>query len=54
MFTFSKNAPEKPSFSKNTLILDYLARMEKELDQTRLQMGERGSGLTNIKGVGGL
>lgn len=28
-------------------------RMEKELDQTRLQMGERGSGLTNIKGVGG-
>ena len=32
MFTFSKNAPEKPSFSKNTLILDYLARMEKELD----------------------
>lgn len=29
MFTFGKNTPEKPTFSKNTLILDYLVRMEK-------------------------
>ena len=35
MFTFGKNAPEKPTFSKNTLILDYLVRMEKDLDSYR-------------------
>ena len=32
MFTFNKIEPEKPSFTKNTLILDYLMRMEKDLD----------------------
>ena len=29
-------------------------QMEKELDQTRLKMGRKGSGLTNIRGGGGL
>lgn len=33
MFTFNKPEPERPSFSKNTLILDYLMRMEKDLDK---------------------
>ena len=32
MFTFGKNAPEKPTFSKNTLILDYLVPVEKTPD----------------------
>lgn len=32
MFTFNKTEPEKTSFAKNTLILDYLMRMEKDLD----------------------
>ncbi len=32
MFSFNKNEPEKPSFTKNTLILDYLMRIEKDLD----------------------
>ena len=27
--------------------------MERDLDETRLRMGEKGSGLTKIKGVGG-
>ena len=35
MFTFGKNTPEKPTFSKNTLILDYLVRMEKDLGSYR-------------------
>lgn len=35
MFTFNKTEPEKPSFTKNTLILDYLMRMEKDLDNYR-------------------
>lgn len=35
MFTFNKAEPEKPSFTKNTLILDYLMRMEKDLDNYR-------------------
>lgn len=35
MFLFNKNQPEKTTVKKNTLILDYLARMEKELDRYR-------------------
>lgn len=35
MFLFNKNQPEKPTVKKNTLILDYLARMEKDLDRYR-------------------
>ena len=32
MFIFNKSEPEKLSFTKNTLILDYLMRMEKDLN----------------------
>lgn len=35
MFTFNKNTPEKPAVKKNTLIFDYLVRMEKDLDSYR-------------------
>lgn len=35
MFLFNKNQPEKTTVKKNTLILDYLARMEKDLDRYR-------------------
>lgn len=35
MFTFNKNTPEKPAVKKNTLIFDYLVRMEKDLDNYR-------------------
>lgn len=35
MFTFNKNTPEKPTVKKNTLIFDYLVRMEKDLDNYR-------------------
>lgn len=32
MFTFGKNTPEKTTLGKNTLILDYLVRIEKDID----------------------
>ena len=32
MFAFNKPEQEKTSLTKNTLILDYLMRMEKDLD----------------------
>lgn len=35
MFLFNKNVSEKPAVKKNTLIFDYLVRMEKDLDNYR-------------------
>lgn len=35
MFLFNKNQPEKNTVKKNTLILDYLVRMDKDLDRYR-------------------
>lgn len=52
--TQSKMALEKQKAEGQLALKAMEMSMEKELDQTRLQMGERGSGLTNIKGVGGL
>ena len=52
--TQAKMALEKQKTEGQLALKAMEMSMEKELDQTRLQMGERGSGLTNIKGVGGL
>lgn len=52
--TQSKMALEKQKTEGQLALKAMEMAMEKELDQTRLEMGERGAGLTNIRGVGGM
>jgi len=52
--TQAKIALEKQTAEGKLALKAMEMRQEKELDQTRLMMGERGSGLTNIRGVGGM
>lgn len=49
--TQGKLALEKQKTEGELLLKAMEMKMEKELDQTRLLMGEKGSGLTNIRGV---
>ena len=50
--TQSRMALEKQKLEGRLALKAMEMNMEKELDQTRLAMGEKGSELTNIKGVG--
>ena len=50
----SKIALEKQKAEGQLALKAMEMSMEKELDQTRLQMGERNPGLTNIRGAGGM
>ena len=52
--TQAKIALEKQTAEGKLALKAMEMRQEKELDQTRLMMGERGSGLTNIRGIGGM
>ena len=52
--TQSRMALEKQKAEGQLALKAMEMSMEKDLCQTRLQMGERGGGLTNIRGVGGM